>query len=174
MRNDPYTERVAELMNGLMVFCHTNYSQASAKLIRNGKPMTRQGLWKMVQGGSLKVATLLEVLDAYGVELQFVKDGQPINVKRGVGPRVKRVVKGKSYDTSKCSALANSFYADGVNEYHDHQAEELYVELETDTSLLVHYCDEELAKLGEGKKFPWMEIISSEERAEFVKKYGTL
>lgn len=174
MRNDPYTDRVIDLMDGLFKYCHTNYSQASTKLIRNDKPMTRQALFKMVKGGSLKVSTLLEVLDVYGVELKLVKDGQAISMRRGVGPRVKRVIKGKSYDTGKCCALANSFYEDGVNKFKDHFAEEIYVEPETDVTLMVHYCDEEFAKTEEGKKFPWMEVISSEDRAEFVMRHGTL
>ena len=45
----------------------------------------------------------------------------------GAGRRVRAMVDKVKYDTEAASALANNFYADGVNEYTDGKAMELYV-----------------------------------------------
>lgn len=174
MKNSPYRDRVVDLVNGLLLYCNTNYAQASAKMSKVDKPLSRQALWKMVNNGSLKLATFLELLDAYGVELKFEKEGQEVSYRKGIGERVKRVIKKKTYDTGKCIALSSSFYADGENKYTNHLADEMYVDPSDDTILLVHYCDSEFAGTAAGKKYPWMEIVDSDTRAHFVQEYGTL
>jgi len=73
LKDSPYTEKIVELVEGFMKENGLNYTKVSASLMRNGKPMSRQGFFKMVKNGSLRVATLMEVLDAHGMCIQIVK-----------------------------------------------------------------------------------------------------
>lgn len=76
MKDGPYTDRVIELVKSFMDGNNLNYSKIAAVLERNGKPMTRQGFFKMVKNGSLRVATLMEALDAFGMEIRIEKKGE--------------------------------------------------------------------------------------------------
>ena len=150
-----------------------SYAKAAEQFESHGRSMSRQSLWKMVSNGSLKLSVFLELLGYNKAELKIETLRDEKNKKRGYGNRVVRNLDGKIYDTWKCSALSSSFYSDGVHKYDDHLATELYIN-DSDTSILVHYCDDEYALTEEGKCYPWMEIIDSDQRAEFVKKYGVL
>ncbi len=69
-----YREQVSALMDELLSLVGANYSRAAKKIVRNGKPMSRQSLTKMSRTGSMKVEVLLELLDAYGVSLKFERN----------------------------------------------------------------------------------------------------
>lgn len=78
MKDSQYTDRIVDMIDELVESCDTNYSQVSSKVIRNGKPISRQAFWKMVHSGSLKVSTLMEFLDAYDLKLCFKKGSKVI------------------------------------------------------------------------------------------------
>lgn len=69
-----YREQVSALMDELLSLVGASYSRAAKKIVRNGKPMSRQSLTKMSRTGSMKVEVLLELLDAYGVSLKFERN----------------------------------------------------------------------------------------------------
>lgn len=73
MKNGIYTERLVSMFEDMMKESGLNYSRAAAMVIRGGKPMSRQALFKMVKGGSMKVTTLFEVADALGCEIKMEK-----------------------------------------------------------------------------------------------------
>ncbi len=56
-----------------------NYSKTASMIESKGKPMTRQAIFKMVKGGSLRVTTLFKILDALGIKVVFEKDGKVIS-----------------------------------------------------------------------------------------------
>ena len=77
--------------------------QLSARLVRN----------------SLRADELLALLEGLGVELSFTikETGEKVRTHiNGMGRRVKGMVDKVIYDTATSDALANNFYADGVNE----------------------------------------------------------
>lgn len=91
--------------------------QLSARLTRN----------------SLRADELLDLLEGIGIELTMtVKEtGKVVRSHiQGAGRRVKAMVDRVTYDTASSDALANNFYADGVNEYTDGKALELYIDRE--------------------------------------------
>ena len=71
MKNDPNTQRLVDMIEDLMAETEMNYSKMSTLIVRNGKPISRQAFFKQVKGGSLKVTTLMEVLDGLGRELKI-------------------------------------------------------------------------------------------------------
>ena len=174
MNEQYYKDRVIEVVEKFFEEFNLNYPRAAAQIMQNGGPMTRQSLWKMVSNGSLKMAVFLEMLDANGAAIQFKLEKSNPNLRFGVGERVVKEVDGKTFDTWKCSALSNTFYSNGVDKYNGHFADELYVELETDTSFIVHYCDLDYRNTEDGSRYPWIEPIDSSQRAEFIKKHGVI
>ena len=65
MKKEENIRRLIEMVEGVMRDCGVNYSKVAA--------MSRQAFFRMVKGGSLKVTTLFEVLDALGLELLIVE-----------------------------------------------------------------------------------------------------
>ena len=174
MMKDHYKEKVRELVEKMFKVYHLNYSKVAQQMGEDGRQMSRQSLWKMVNNGSLKLSTFLEMLDVSGIEMNLSLEKTDKRLRSGNGSRIVQDIDGVTYDTWKCTALSSSFYADGENKYSNHLADELYADLSTSTFLLAHYCDSEYAETDEGKKYPWMEKIDSDQRFEFVKKYGVL
>lgn len=126
--------------------------QLSARLTRN----------------SLRADELLNLLDGIGVELTMtVKEtGKVIRSHiHGAGRRVKAMVGRIIYDTALSDALANNFYADGVNEYTDGKALELYIDREG------RYFFAEYSSW-EGVK-DRITPVTPETAAAFIEKYGT-
>jgi len=65
----------------------------------------------------------------YEVKLVELESGVEFEArKKGHGRRIKQVINGVLYDTYKADALCSDFYQDGVNEYTDGMAFELYVD----------------------------------------------
>ena len=62
---------MVELVEGFMKEHGLNYAKVASTLVRDGKPMSRQGFFKMVKNGSLRVTTLMEVLDAQDAEIKI-------------------------------------------------------------------------------------------------------
>ena len=78
MKNDPYTQDVVEVFEKIMDGCGTNYSKTAAMIVNDGKPMSRQAIFKMVKQGSLKLSLFFRVMDMLGVDVVFVKDGEQV------------------------------------------------------------------------------------------------
>ena len=170
---DPYKTKVVELVERLFKEYNLNYSKAGRQIIRDGKPMSRQSLWKMVLNGSLKLSTFLEILDANGISVRFIMEKPDVNLRNGFGERVIQEISGKVFDTWKCSAVSTSFYSDGKSRYTNHFADELYIDLDGN-ALLVHYTDLDESKIEDGKKYPWVELVDDGKKEEFIKKYGVI
>ena len=73
-----YKEELIEVFENILSACKSNYAKTSALMVRNGKPMVRQALFKMVKGGSLRVVTLFEVCDKLGIDLKFESKGEVV------------------------------------------------------------------------------------------------
>ncbi len=139
-------------------------SQAEASHRMN---MVPQQLNARLKRGSLRADEFIEVLDVIGVEVVLMdkETGGEIHLP-GYGRRVKMMVDHVVYDTSKSSALSNSFYADGVNEYNeDGKASELYVDRQG------RYFFAEYSNWKDAKD----RIVpaNGEVAADFIKRYGT-
>lgn len=117
---------------------------------------------------TLRADEFLELLDAIGVDviLQVRETGRIVKARiAGAGRRVRKMVNGVIYDTAESDALANNFYADGVNEYSDGRAIELYLDREG-RYFFAEYTNIEGVK---DRIIP----VSGEDAAEFITKYGT-
>ena len=111
---------------------------------------------------------LLDLLEGLGIELTMtVKEtGKVIRSHiQGAGRRVKAMVDRVTYDTASSDALANNFYADGVNEYTDGKALELYIDREG-RYFFAEYSSWEGVK---DRVTP----VTPETAAAFIEKYGT-
>lgn len=119
-------------------------------------------------GGTLRADMFLELLDEIGVDIEFKarSSGNVISARvHGAGRRVKQMVDSVIYDTANADAISNNFYADGVNEYVDGQAMELYVGADG------HYFFAQYTNF-DGVKDRIMPV-SQQDAATFIEKYGT-
>ena len=66
-----YSERASALVDECMDLAGTNYSQAASRIIKNGKPLSRQSFFKMAKSGSIKLSTFMAMLDAYDLEMEI-------------------------------------------------------------------------------------------------------
>ena len=117
---------------------------------------------------SLRADELLELLEGIGVDICLVdKDtGKIIRTHiKGYGRRVKCMVDRTVYDTASSDALSNNFFADGVNEYTDGKALELYIDKEG-RYFFAEYSSWEGAK-------DRITPVNADAAAAFIKKYGT-
>ena len=62
-------ERIISLVESVFEMGDTNYSQTAATITRNGKPMLRQSLFKMVKNGSIRLSVFLDILDALDLKM---------------------------------------------------------------------------------------------------------
>ncbi len=126
--------------------------QLSARLMRN----------------SMRADELLKFMDVLGIDVTFTvrETGEILKAHiAGAGRRVRGMVNKVIYDTESADALANNFYADGVNEYTDGKAMELYVDKEG-RYFFAEYTSWEGAK-------DRITPVSSKDAAAFIEKYGT-
>lgn len=147
------------------VYKELGITQAEAAAAISWSP--QQYSQKMVRG-SLRADEFLAILENLGIELSLtVKDtGNAIRQQRaGAGRRVRAMVDRVKYDTATSVAMANSFYADGVNKYTDGKAMELYMDKEN-RYFFAEYFDWEGAK---DRILP----VTAEVAAAFIEKYGT-
>lgn len=130
--------------------------------------LTPKQLSQRLVSGSLRADKFLELLDEIGVDIDFTarSSGKHITARvKGYGRRVKQMVNFVNYDTANADAVSNSFYADGVNEYTDGQAMELYVGNDG-KYFFAQYSSYDGIK---DRILP----VSEEEAATFIEKYGT-
>ena len=126
--------------------------QLSGRLIRN----------------SMRADEFLDFMDAIGIDVTFTvrESGEALKTHiAGAGRRVRAMVDKVKYDTEAASALANNFYADGVNEYTDGKAMELYVDDEG-RYFFAEYTNWEGVK-------DRITPVSARDAAVFIDKYGT-
>lgn len=129
---------------------------------------TRQQFSSKIIRGTLRADEFLAFLDALGVDVEFKvrETGKPVKLNVvGMGNRVKRMVDKVIYDTSRSDALANNFYADGVNKFTDGKAMELYIDKDG------RYFFAEYSEW-EGVKDQIIPVTASV-AAAFIEKYGT-
>lgn len=134
----------------------------------NAIGLTPRQLNQRLRGGTLRADKFLELLDEIGIDIEFIARGSGKHISarvKGRGRRIKQMVNSVVYDTANADAIANNFYADGVNEYIDGQAKELYI---TDDGqyFFAQYSDYESVK---DRIIP----ISSSDAAKFIGMYGT-
>jgi len=117
---------------------------------------------------SMRADEFLAIMDAIGVDviLKNRETGQEIKGRiAGAGRRVRRMVDRIIYDTENADALANSFYADGVNEYNDGKAIELYIDKDG-RYFFAEYTTWEGVK-------DRITPVSAHDAAAFIERYGT-
>lgn len=127
-----------------------------------------QQLTARLTRNSLRADEFLDLLDAIGVDIQLVvrETGMPIREHiPGAGRRVCRMVDRVVYDTNESNALANNFYADGVNKYNDGRARELYIDA-NGRYFFAEYSENE----GEKDR---INPVSGSDAADFIERYGT-
>lgn len=126
-----------------------------------------QRLSRKIVEGTLRADDFLRLMDAIGVDVEFKarESGKVIKARiAGAGRRVRCMVNKVIYDTAISDAISNSFYADGVNEYTDGRARELYVDKEG-RFFFAEYST------WEGQK-DLIIPVGSDEAAAFIEKYG--
>ena len=120
---------------------------------------------------SLRASEFMELMDAIGIDviLKIRDTGDVIREDSripGAGRRVCKMVDKVTYDTNHASALANSFFADGVNEFNDEgKASELYIDQEG------RYFFAEYTNWEGGKDT--ISPTTAAVAAKFIEKYGT-
>lgn len=167
--NDIETSNGGEGMNAkdmlLAALRETKTTQAEAATKVGWMP---QQLSQRIVRNSIRADDFLSLLEAIGIEVTLtVRDtGNPVRVYvKGYGRRVKAMVDRVTYDTAASNAISNNFYADGVNEYTDGKAMELYIDKEG------RYFFAEYSNWEGGKDR--ISPVSAAEAAAFIEKYGT-
>lgn len=130
--------------------------------------LTPRQLSQRLVSGTLRADKFLELLDEIGVDIEFIarSSGEHITARvKGYGRRVKQMVNSVIYDTANADAISNNFYADGVNEYIDGQAMELYIGNDGQY-FFAQYSNYEGVK---DRIIP----VSDKDAAAFIEKYGT-
>lgn len=118
--------------------------QKAGKII--GKPP--QKFKERIEKGIFRASEFIKICNALGYDLKYtiISSGNVIALKpRGHGRRVCAMVGGIKYNTTQSRAISNSFYADGVNEYSEGRASELYQD-NAGRYFLVDYFDIEGVK----------------------------
>ena len=130
--------------------------------------LTPQQLNGLLQRNTLKVEDFIEILDLIGIDVSFTirSTGEELQIRNpGHGRRVKAMVNRVKYDTANATMLANNFYADGVNEYTEGKALELYIDKENRYFFAEYSC-------WEGVK-DRITPVTANDAAAFIEKYGT-
>lgn len=143
----------------------TNTSKAAAAAKIGWLPQTLSNRLRLK---TMRADEFLELMEALGVNITYTlkETGAVVRVRiPGAGRKVRKMVDGIVYDTSTASALSNNFYSDGVNEYTDGMARELYKDSEN------RFFFAEYSSL-EGVKDRIIPITAND-AADFIKKYGT-
>lgn len=143
----------------------TGKTQAEAAVKMGWVP---QQLSARLMRESLRADEFLEIMDAIGVDVVLkVRDtGEVLRAHTaGAGRRVRMMVNRVIYDTEAADALANNFYADGVNEYNDGKAMELYIDREG-RYFFAEYTNWEGVK-------DRITPVAAPDAAAFIERYGT-
>lgn len=151
-----------EILDAAVKATHTTQAELAKKI-----GWTPQQLSSRIVRNSLRADDFLSLLDASGVDVAFTVRETSEAVKpriAGAGRRVRAMVDKVIYDTAMSDALANSFYADGVNEYNDGKALELYIDREG------RYFFAEYSSW-EGVK-DRITPVSASDAAAFIERYG--
>lgn len=133
---------------------------------------SKQQLSGKIVRGTLRADEFLKILDVIGVDVEFKlrENGQVIKTQPktyipGIGDRVRRMVDKVIYDTARADALANNFYADGVNKYTEGKAMELYIDSDG-RYFFAEYCEWDGVK-------ERITPVNPTVAAAFIEKYGT-
>ncbi len=129
---------------------------------------TPQQLSGKLGRNSLRADEFLEIMDAIGIDIEYRvrSNGKKVRARAtGYGRRVRGMVDRVTYDTAASEVLANNFWADGVNEYNDGKALELYIDKEN-RYFFAEYSSWEGVK---DRICP----VSASDAAAFIEKYGT-
>lgn len=144
-----------EWMRFLFKYRGTNCSAVAKEL-----GMSRQALYRMIKGETLKMDMYLKILDVLGMEMQFSEnDDRPIDrmeLRDVSGERVRQKIRGVIYDTGKMFCLAESGFQDHVNRI-------LCWEPVADLYFVLRRFDD-------GEK-PYLMLIESEEAFKLYKEY---
>lgn len=143
----------------------TGTSKASAAAKIGWLPQTLSNKLRMK---TMRADEFLELMEALGVNVTYTlkETGSVVRVRiPGAGRKVRKMVDGIVYDTAASSALSNNFYSDGINEYTDGMARELYKDNEN------RFFFAEYSSL-EGVKDRIIPITAND-AADFIRKYGT-
>ena len=146
------------------VFRDTGTTQAEAA---EKIGMTPKQLSDRMVRDTLKVGTFIKILEAVGVDAKFIvkATGKEIRVgRKGYGDRVRCMVDRVTYDTLYSDALSNDFFDDGVNEFKDGKASELYQD-KLGRYFIAEYYNFEGAK---NRITP----VTKEYAEEFIKTHG--
>lgn len=147
------------LMSAISKTGHTQ--ESAAKLIG----WAGQQISQRLQRNSMRADEFLVLMDAIGVDVTFTirETGEELrDHKPGHGRRIRMTADKVMYDTATSNAIANSFYEDGVNEYKDGEACELYVDKKG------RYFMAEYHEGGKDKILP----VTASVAAAFIEKYG--
>lgn len=180
MNKSPKKNNIAEIVEKLFKYGNTNYSQVASKLTaKNGNPMTRQVLYRMVKNGTISMSLFLEIVDIVGCEMKVI-DSFPsicgsswsvLDMEDVKGEKVKKKLKGVVYDSDKM------FSVGGVVEVDEHRTDEMCFNPATKEFILIHYGDSEASGRN---KYPYIEkykvgnptVRLSDDSSENEKKFS--
>lgn len=158
------TPEIVKIVETMFKYRGTNYSQVSSLLkTKNGKPMSRQVLYRMVNNGTISLAMLMEIADILNFDLKIKDRELTVSDLENVhGDRVKKKLKGVVYDTDKMFSV-------GVKRVDEHRTDEVCLEPVTGEYIVIHYGDD---KAKGKKKFPHIEKIQREEILKVLGEKG--
>ncbi|MCX4355898.1 MAG: hypothetical protein OSJ43_06690 [Oscillospiraceae bacterium] len=143
----------------------TGTSKAAAASKIGWLPQTLSNKLRMK---TMRADEFLELMEALGVSITYTlkETGTAVRVRiPGAGRKVRKMVDGIIYDTAAASAISNNFYSDGVNEYTDGMARELY----KDSDNRFFFAEYSSLEGVNDRIIP----ITANDAADFIKKYGT-
>lgn len=119
---------IDSLVDDLIKLSKTSKSQAARTV-----DLTYELLKQRMKRNSLKADMFLDLLDGLGFDVHFIvkETGHTLipHIK-GYGRKIKKMANLVMYNTEKSSALSNSFFEDGIHEYNNGKAVELYIDSE--------------------------------------------
>lgn len=143
----------------------TGTSKAAAASKIGWLPQTLSNKLRMK---TMRADEFLELMEALGVSITYTlkETGTAVRVRiPGAGRKVRKMVDGIIYDTAAASAISNNFYSDGVNEYTDGMARELY----KDSDNRFFFAEYSSLEGVNDRIIP----VTANDAADFIKKYGT-
>jgi len=155
-------ENIVSIVETMFKYKGTNYAQVASKLrTKNGTQMSRQVLYRMVNNGTITLALFIQIVDLLGMRLD-VKDEERSVLALGPvkGDRVKKKLKGIIYDSDKMFSVA--VIGD------ERIWKEVCLEPVSGNYVAINYCNEEVAKTEEGKKYPFIEKIEPDDFCELM------
>lgn len=126
---------VVGLIESLFKYRGTNYSRVAETL-----GMSRQALFRMIKGNTLKMSMFLKIMDVLGLDWKMFDGDEAISLKPVRAPRVRKKIKGVQYDTDKMFSLCEELDYDGG-------VRELCYDPASKRKLIVTYRDGEKPKV---------------------------